>query len=572
MRTIRKARLGMCFLWLTVLVGSSSPAAQPPDVAGQIPADAVYVVFFSNPGEALANLDSLLGRFKALSPELDLAKQGQQIKQEIGENLLTKEGLEAMGVDPAGTSAIYGPDMVKGPVVAIALKDAARFKQKLTDLIQKKDPKFGIQPRKKAGVEIYDIEGGYIGFGGPWCLLLPPESVRQNSKDKQLLAFFKSGRKLATTAAFKRSVAEMPAEAHAWIYLDIGQLLGGWMQARQGAMGEVKKYMKSLPAEKRKKMMADLKTEMARERDAFLQWKKALGFTESYAASLSLMPSAVRWKDALMVKPAGARVLKKFFPAQTGAPAFHQDLVEPAVMGGWFSIDLLALLDHFASVPVTYQTTLKQAMQQEGRGFKQETKLDLFQDILASWKGPAACYLLTPADRKADPNISADNQIASLVRFACVARTPQPKKTRSVIERFNQFVSTREKGLETKDIGGTSVAIFRPEPGVTLSWGLKDDVAFIAFGEGTADALAKVLPEKSWAGGSPTGEVGSAQMDFAVLTESISSAVARGAGNTQFRMAVWPMVQQVLSKMGKMTFSARLLPAGLVTTGSLDFR
>jgi hypothetical protein len=302
-----------------------------------------------------------------------------------------------------------------------------------------------------------------------------------------------------------------------------------------------------------------------------LKWKQALGFVESYAASLSFLPGAVRWKDALMVKPAGARLLKKFFPAQAGAPAFHSGLAEPAVMGGWFSVDLMALLDHFASIPVYYKTTLKQAMQQEGRGFKQDTKLDLFKDVLAIWKGPAACYLLTPLDIKPDPKMGMDNQIASLVRFACVAKTSNPKKTASVIKRFNQFVTSRMK-LDTRDISGASVSIFKPEPGVTLSWGIKNDAAFIAFGEGTAESLAKVLPADAWASTAATGEVGSASMDFAVLTESISSAVAKGVGEAQFRMAIWPMIQQVLSKMGKLTFSARLLPAGLVTTGSLDLR
>jgi hypothetical protein len=572
MKTIFKARVGMVFPLLAVLFAFSAPAAPPPDVAGQIPADAVYVVFISNPGEALANLDSILGRFKSLSPEMDLAKQGQQIQREIGENLLTSQGLEAMGIDPAGTSAIYGPDLVKGPMVAVALRDAALFKQKLTGLIQKKDPRFNPQPKTKAGVEIYDIEGGYIGFSGSWCVLLPPESVRQNSKDRQLLAFFKKGRKLATTKAFKRSVAEMPAEAHAWVYFDIVRVLGGWLKARQGNLAEVSKAIASMPAKRRKKIKKELKASLARERKDFLQWKRALGFVESYAASLSFLPSAVRFKDALMVKPAGARVLKKFFPAQAGAPAFHQDLVEPAVMGGWLSVDLLALLDHFASVPFGYQTNLKQALRQEGRWFKQETKLDLIKDLMAICKGPAACYLLTPADAKPDPKVSLDSQLASLVRFACVAKTPKPKKTRAVITQFNKFVSMLKKNLETKDIGGVSVSIFKPEPGVTLSWGLKGDAAFIAFGEGTADALARVLPADAWKPGAPTGEVGSASMDFAVLTESISSAVARGVGDAQFRMAAWPMAQQVLSKLGKLSFSARLLPSGLTTTGSLELR
>ncbi len=571
MRTVFKARVGMIFLLTAALFAFSAPAAPPPDVARQIPADAVYVVFISSPGEALANLDSILGRFKSLSPELDLAKQGEQIQREIGENPLTRQGLEAMGIDPAGTSAIYGPDLVKGPMVAVGLKDAALFKQKLTELIKKKDPRFNPQPQTKAGVEIYEIEGGYIGFSGSWCVLLPPESVRKNSKDRQLLAFFKKGRKLAATKAFKRSVAEMPAEAHAWVYFDIVRVLGGWLKARQGNMAEVKKAIASMPAKRRKKIMKELKASLARERKDFRQWKRALGFIESYAASLSFLPSAVRFKDALMVKPAGARVLKKFFPAQAGAPAFHQDLVEPAVMGGWLSMDLPALLDHFAPVPFGYQTNLKQALQQEGRWFKQETKLDLVKDVLGIWKGPAACYLLAPPDSKPDPKLGMDKQIASQVRFACVAKTSNPKKTASVIKRFNQFPRPRQQ-LETRDISGASVSIFNPEPGVTLSWGLKGDAAFIAFGEGTADALARVLPAEAWKGGAPTGEVGSASLDFAVLTESISSAVARGIGDTQFRMAAWPMAQQVLSKLGKLSISARLLPSGLVTTGSLDLR
>jgi hypothetical protein len=571
MRTLRQTYTGLCLFFMIVCIGSSSLAAPAPEVAKKIPADAVYAVFFSNPGEALKNLDSVLARFKSLSPEMDLARAGQQIEREIGVNLLTRAGLEAVGIDPAGTSAIYGPDMVKGPVVAIALKDANLLKQKFIAIIRQKEPNFKPQPRMKAGVEIYEIEGGYIGFSGSWCLLLPPESIRKNSKDKALLAFFKKGRKLAAAPAFKRSVKEMPAEAHAWVYFDVKSLLGGWMKFRKQAMNEVKKYVKSLPPDRRKKVMADLKRELAHEKKAFKKWKKALGFMESYSASLSFLPSAVRWKDALMVKPAGARLLKKFFPAQAGAPAFHQGLAEPAVMSGWLSMDLMAMLDHFASIPVYYKTTLKQAMQQEGRGFKQDTKLDLFKDVLAIWKGPAACYLLTPPDVKPDPKLGMDNQISSLVRFACVAKTPNPKKTASVIKRFNQFVTKRMK-LETRDISGASVSIFKPEPGVTLSWGIKDDAAFLAFGDGTAESLAKVLPANAWAGKAATGEVGSASLDFAVLTESISSAVAKGVGDTQFRMAIWPMVQQVLAKMGKLTFSARLLPAGLVTTGSLDLR
>jgi len=571
MRTIHRTYVGWFLFLMVVCTGFAARGAPVPEVAKHIPANSVYVVFFSNPGEALKNLDSVLGRFKSLSPELDLARAGQQIEQEIGVNLLTRAGLESVGIDPAGNSAIYGPDIFNGPVVAMALKDANLLKQKFIALIQQKNPNYKPKPRMKSGVEIYEIEGGYIGFSGSWCLLLPPESIRKNTKDKALLAFFKPGRKLAATRAFKRSVAEMPDEAHAWVYFDIKRMMGGWMKFRKTAMKEVRKYAKSLPPDRRKKILADLKKDLAHEKKAFLKWKQALGFVESYAASLSFLPSAVRWKDALMVKPAGARVLKKFFPAQASAPAFHDGLAEPAVMGGWFSVDLTALLDHFASIPVYYKTTLKQAMQQEGRGFKQDTKLDLFKDVLAIWKGPAACYLLTPPDVKPDPKMSVDNQIASLVRFACVAKTPKPKKTASVIKRFNQFVTSRMK-LDTRDISGASVSIFKPEPGVTLSWGLKNDAAFIAFGEGTAESLAKVLPENAWAGDTATGEVGSANLDFAVLTESISSAVAKGLGDAQFRMGIWPMAKQVLSKMGKLTFSARLLPAGLVTTGSLDLR
>ena len=291
MRTVRSTNVGLCLFLMVICAGSAAHAAPAPEVAKKIPADAVYAVFFSNPGEALQNLDSVLSRFKSLSPEMDLSRAGQQIEREFGVNLLTRAGLEAVGIDPAGTSAIYGPDMVKGPVVAIALKDANLLKQKFIALVQQKDPNFKPQPRMKAGVEIYEIEGGYIGFSGSWCLLLPPESIRKNSKDKALLAFFKRGRKLAANPAFKRSVKEMPDEAHAWVYFDVKSLLGGWMKFRKQAMNEVKKYVKSLPPDRRKKIMADLKKELAHEKRAFSKWKKALGFMESYAASLSFCPA-----------------------------------------------------------------------------------------------------------------------------------------------------------------------------------------------------------------------------------------------------------------------------------------
>jgi len=281
MRTVRSNYVGLCLFLMLVFAGSSTTAAPVPEAAKRIPADAVYAVFFSNPGEALANLDSVLVRFKSLSPEMDLARAGQQIEREIGVNLLTRAGLEAVGIDPAGTSAIYGPDMVKGPVVAIALKDANLTKQKFIALVQQKEPNFKPQPKMKAGVEIYEIDGGYIGFSGSWCLLLPPESIRKNSKDKALMAFFKGGRKLAAAPAFKRSLKEMPAEAHAWVYFDMKGLMAGWMQARQGAMKEVGKYVKSLPPDRRKKVMADLKKELAHEKKAFSKWKQALGFVEN---------------------------------------------------------------------------------------------------------------------------------------------------------------------------------------------------------------------------------------------------------------------------------------------------
>ena len=159
-----------------------------------------------------------------------------------------------------------------------------------------------------------------------------------------------------------------------------------------------------------------------------------------------------------------------------------------------------------------------------------------------------------------------------MMRIAMFAKTANPAKMSSVVKRFNQFVSREGKPLETKEISNASVTFFRPEPGVELSWGIKGNTAFITFGEKTSQALVKVLPEQPWADKVAMGQAGSGQLDFAVLTESLTSAVSKGAGDAKFKMVIWPMVQQVLSRLDKLSLFAKVIPSGLMANVKLSLR
>jgi hypothetical protein len=214
-------------------------------------------------------------------------------------------------------------------------------------------------------------------------------------------------------------------------------------------------------------------------------------------------------------------------------------------------------------------------MEADALDFKRQTGIDPFKDLLGGLSGPGAFYLLPLGDQKPDTSRSLEDQVLQMVKLAFVVQVANPKQAAKTIQRFNQAIAKHEKAPDTRQISGADVSLFHPEPGITLSWGLKGDTAFLTLGEGTPEALAKILPEKPWSRKAKTGAVADGRMDFAVLTEAISSAVARGVGGneaTQFRTLAWPMLQQVLSRLDRVACSARLVPRGILFSGSLTLR
>ncbi|MBW1810174.1 MAG: hypothetical protein JRJ87_18395 [Deltaproteobacteria bacterium] len=557
-------RIWLSLVLLTITWAWNATAAQAPKVANHIPKNAVYVLFLSNPAEALTNLETILKPFTALSPELDLAKQGEKLKAELGVNILSPKGLDDLGLDSSGTSAFYEVVGFSEQVIALELKDPNLFKTKMLALMKQKADKFNPKPKKKRGTEIFEVDGGYIGIKGSWCVI-QPEPAKRGPKDGPLLAFFKKGKKLSSSVVFKRAWSQMPEGNQAVYYMDM-KLLANKLDAEMLRM--TNDFAKMAPAKERKQIKKRFKQSRNDQRKIF----KLINFIESISFGWSIEPKSISQATLLTASPKGLKVLKKLVAAQSDVPAFHQGLIETAIAGGWTSANISKIVKHFGPTPIYPGFTFKHAWDREEKSFKEETQIDITRDLLANLKGPAAAYLLNPGKVKADPTNNLPVQIFKMMRIAIVAQVADPAKMSSVVKLFNQFVQKQENPIETKTVSSAEVTVFRPETGVELAWGIKGNTAFFTFGENTAQALVKILPDQPWAKQVASGQLASGQMDFAALTEAISSAVSQGIGGqqaSQFRMVVWPMVQQVLSKIEKISFSSEMKQKGLTLTGKI---
>jgi len=557
-------RTWLSLVLLTITWTWNATAAQTPKVANHIPKNAVYVLFLSNPAEALTNLEAILKPFAALSPELDLAKQGAKLKEELGVNILSPQGLDELGLDSSGTSAFYEVVGFSEQVVAMELKDPNLFKTKMLALMKQKADKFNAKPKKKRGTEIFEVEGGYIGIKGSWCVI-QPEPAKKGPKDAPLMAFFKKGKKLSSSGVFKRAWSQMPEGNQAVYYMDM-KLLANQLDSEMLRM--TNDFVKRSPAKQRRQIKKRFKQSRDDQRKIF----KLIGFVESISFGWSIAPKSISQTTLLTATPKGLKVLKKFVSAQSDGPAFHQGLIETAIAGGWTSANISNIVKHFGPTPLYPGFTFKHAWDQEEKSFKEETKIDLTKDLLGNLKGPAAAYLLNPSKVREDPTNNLPEQIFKMMRIAIVAQVNDPAKMSAVVKLFNQFVQKQENPIETKAVSNAEVTIFRPEAGIELAWGIKGNTAFFTFGENTAQALVKIISDQPWAKKVASGQLASGRMDFALLTEAISSAVSQGIGGqqaSQFRMVAWPMVQQVLSKIENISLSSQMEKKGLSLTGKI---
>jgi len=565
----RQSTIGALWAFLPagLLLAAPAGAADVPTVASRVPQNVAYVFFVSNAGQALSSLNHLLKPFSSISPEIDPARLGAKIGTEIGFNPLTGEGLSSFGIDTSGSAAFFEIGGLNGQVVALPLADPGLFKTKMLDLLSRKASHFDRKPKRKAGIEIYTADGGFIGLKGSWCVL-QPKAARKGQRDGPLLAFFGKGRKLAADKVFTRAWTQLPALLHAAYYVNPKALAAGLDQdlaARSTAIG------KEVPLKQRRRLKKYFQQERKQLKNSF----RLLNFAESFIAGWRIEDKAINQTLFLGTRPCGRKTFSAMLPALSAAPTFHAPLMESSVAGGWTSLEIRAVLRHFGSLELYHGFSLANAIEREGESSRKEIGVDPFKDGLTALKGPMAAYLLPPPDGKLDPGGDPFLQIVGLIRFAVMAEIGGQAKARSFLDRFSAFVSRSGKHIETETVSGTRLSVVSPKAGIDMAWGIKGDSVFFAFGKNTARSLVKILPDHPWAAETSTGSVAAAVLDFAALGEGLSSAVARGAGGqagTGFRLTVWPLAQQVLAKIDKLTLDGRMIAGGLISTGRISIR
>jgi hypothetical protein len=547
--------------------GAFARAGNVSATAKNISRDAFWVLAISNPLDAVTKLDSVLKRFSSLSPELDLIKQGEKIKAQLGANPFTKEGFDSLGVDPAGTSVIYGIGMDDDDVVAVLkLANPDQFKTKLFEIIKKEGGKFDEKPKKKAGIEIYLVDTGYIGFKDSWCVL-QPKPAKKGPKYKHIMAFFRKGKKLVSNPAFKKAIAALPDNQHSWFYLDMKKLA---KIADAHLAKELKEALKSADKNSRKGLIKASKQERAQQKKIF----KAFNFIQAVLLNIKLEDNSANFEVLFTTTKPGNKIVKKLFPAKASPPTFHDELAKTAIMGGWMSFNLKSVLDLWGKTKFDQGPTLSSVVQNLSKELKKETKIDLLKDIIGELVGPSGFYLLPPDNIEIDPNLAIDKQVMMMLKLGGFAEIKKPAQAFSMIKLFNEFIKKQEIQVEDKTIADASAYIVKPIPGIEIAWGIKGKTVFITMGKNTLDTIVNALPVKAWSKKAPLGHTGQGLLNIGTLSESISSAVNKGIGGNeamQFRTMIWPMVQGVLAKINNAKFDMNLAKNGIKAVYSLAF-
>jgi hypothetical protein len=556
--------------WLAVVLGfgvSARAAVEEPAAARQIPAEAVFAVFAAQPDQIIQGADALLARFKFLNPELDLAAQGEKIREQLGENLLTRAGLEAFGVDVDSALAVYatGVQSEQQAITVIPLKDAKLFREKLLGLMEKFSGGAPLpKARRAGGAEIMDAGDNLVALGGNYCLVVERGDRAPAAAEAPIRAFFGKGRKLAGEAYFKEARAALPDGSRLWTVWNMKRLateLDASLKQMSGNIGR----MKGITPAQRKEMVAEIER-MRREQAQVLS---AVKFVSSMAFTLALDAKRVELTGYFGAAPAGVPAMKALFPS-VPAPAFDAALQKNSVMGGWFSFDLAGFVRLMGNLPAENGRTVKQQLDDANRSLKGALKMDLYQDILGSFQGPWAFYLL-PAGAAAPAKDEEPGRVAlKMLRLVGAVRVKNGARFALLLPVLAQGAAGGQPAPTPGTIGKANVLTF-PVEGTQLTLGMMDDLLFVALGEGVAETFVNALPEPHFGAGG--AEVAAMRLDIANLGESVTGLLNGPLGEQagEFK-ATWPLVQAVLGQMTAMQSSARMLANGLQVSTSLDLR
>ncbi len=535
-------------------------------VCKRIPADVAAVLLLDRPADAIRQGGAVLERFKTLHPDLDLARLGAKVQAELGDNLLTAEGMTAFGLDPQGTVALYFVDFEADPVLVFGLRDADRFVSKL-QAIHRRDLPAGTAlpaPVVRAGAKIHDLNGDRVAIRDGWAMILPPAG---RSAADPVQAFFGPGRKLADHKPFSLALSGLPKAQHVIGYLSVEALAGAFDR-------DMAEQIASASAELRQKSSGS--KDWIRQRQAGLQLvRKRTGAWirqfQSLVGGLEVTPGAVEATVLATTQPEGARALRQILPVGTGEPVFHARLAAQSMMAGWAGVRLGALIAWMGDLPTSPWQLFGAEMDQARDEFRQQIGMDLRADVFGNQREPLAAYFLTPdlSDLKTDDPSEA--QFLQLVRFLVVSRVADPAKLEQLLARLDEMLRLKQLTFESQPLTGGSLRVMRPRPGVEVAWGHKGEAAFFGFGPNATGPLTGLDGPAGWAadGGSPDRGLG--RLDFAALGEVLSSAVSKGIGGragVQFRMT-WPLVQQAFARFDQFVVRAQVTTVGLVLRASL---
>ncbi len=557
---------------VALLVGSAlaAAAAETPAVFKRIPADTAYAILFDRPAESIQKGGAILEKFKSLHPDMDMAKLGAEVQAEMGENLLTADGMRAFGIDPAGTLAIYGSDFVGDPNLALLLLDSKRFIERVTAVYRKGGRQPPGAPAKRAGVTIYKFGPFDFALKDKWCLLVPTKGQRTGRGDP-VKAFFGRGKKLARNKAFIRTLRGLPEGQHGLGYLSVAGV-AKFFDAEMARQIEsaADRVEKATP-----KSRKWLKTNLEGMRSVKKRIAGMLGQFEGIAGGCRFTKGAVVGSVFIGALPSGRRVLAQVLPAGSGQPAFHAGLLEASILGGWAAFKTQPFLEWAADLPVSPYRSIRQEMDQAAEEFGKVFQMDLFGDVLGNLRDPVAAYFLVPDLKEFASDAPPDTQFLQLIRFLLVLRVSEPAKAEQFLGKLDNSIQANGQQVQMIQADGASLRVMRPEPGVEISWGLKGDVLLFGFGPNVTAPAARLVDSGSFKAGSVGSDRGQARLDFAALGETMSSAVSKGIGGrsgTEFRMMIWPVVQQVLGRLGELVISGELGGSGLLIRSELGIR
>jgi hypothetical protein len=128
---------GVVAVCLACMIGAGAQAGAGPAAAAQVPDGVAYALLVDRPGESAGAVLDLLERFKGINPELGRERLSQEVVAELGDNILTPEGMRAFGLDPDGSGALFGQELSGEPEVLLPVSSPEAFVAKMTALAQK---------------------------------------------------------------------------------------------------------------------------------------------------------------------------------------------------------------------------------------------------------------------------------------------------------------------------------------------------------------------------------------------------------------------------------------------------